>query len=159
MRCQTAPLTTASVSFCHETIHKLTGIKPHICRFQCASLPLLLLLCSLFSCHSPKRKATLDTLVESDRNFIGAHLRALLALKYKLAAATRLHLHLSARGSGFRLFMLSSLSDAPFFYERFTAAANALSRAGSLFLMIFDLSLFLVAVQGQLTILVHKHRI
>jgi len=58
----------------------------------------------LFSCHSPKRKATLDTLVESDRNFIGAHLRALLALKYKLAAATRLHLHLSARGSGFRLF-------------------------------------------------------
>jgi hypothetical protein len=51
------------------------------------------------------------------------------------------------------------LSDAPFFYEVHTAAANALSRAGSLFLMIFDLSLFLVAVQGQLTILVHKHRI
>jgi hypothetical protein len=98
---------------------------------------------------------TLDTLVESDRNFIGAHLRALLALKYKLAAATRLHL--SPRGTGFRLFMLSNAMRR--FFTRFTAAANALSRAGSLFLMIFDLSLFLVAVQGQLTILVHKHRI
>jgi hypothetical protein len=63
------------VGSCQETIHKLTGIKPHICRSQCASLSLCCWHQLVFSHVILGSRVTLDTLVESDRNFIGAHLR------------------------------------------------------------------------------------